>query len=359
MRFALASIDATDTIHGARDTLGSVAALRTQPLSSVSTTILQSAIALGGQAGAAGKAGEPAAGKPGTPGLPGTFSTDRSFISVRDVALGHTLRTSSDQIRLNSKSDKSAVSYFHEGGIVGKTTDTRSVSSSVFTNATKYHSGGLVGLSRNEVPAILMGGPKGTREEVLRGDDPRHQDNIAPQLLRMIQTERGQQSVLSMLSRSSDNSEKFSANDHSFHVDRLLQHDRETREVSPLTRFLMGSPATVSSLIKELSKENDTKSVEALREIRVSGNRELGGPVSANSLYRVNEKGPELLEVAGKQYLMTGNSSGTVKEAPKRASDVHFSPTYVFNTPVDRRTADQVHAHAGRGVQKALARSTG
>lgn len=40
--------------------------------------------------------------------------------------------------------------------------------------------------------------------------------------------------------------------------------------------------------------------------------RAIGGPVSAGGLYRVNEKQPELLNVAGKQYLMMGNQGGSV-----------------------------------------------
>lgn len=40
--------------------------------------------------------------------------------------------------------------------------------------------------------------------------------------------------------------------------------------------------------------------------------RELGGPVSAGSLYRVNEKGPELLSVGGKDFLMMGSQAGNV-----------------------------------------------
>lgn len=40
--------------------------------------------------------------------------------------------------------------------------------------------------------------------------------------------------------------------------------------------------------------------------------RAIGGPVSAGGLYRVNEKGPEVLEAGGKSYLMMGNQSGTV-----------------------------------------------
>lgn len=43
-----------------------------------------------------------------------------------------------------------------------------------------------------------------------------------------------------------------------------------------------------------------------------AGARALGGPVSAGGLYEVNEKGPELLSVGNKQYLMMGNNSGSV-----------------------------------------------
>ena len=44
----------------------------------------------------------------------------------------------------------------------------------------------------------------------------------------------------------------------------------------------------------------------------ISGFRADGGPVSAGGLYRVNERGPEMLDVGGKQYLMMGNQSGSV-----------------------------------------------
>ena len=40
--------------------------------------------------------------------------------------------------------------------------------------------------------------------------------------------------------------------------------------------------------------------------------RASGGPVNAGGIYRVNENGPELLNVAGKQYLMMGQQSGSV-----------------------------------------------
>ena len=44
----------------------------------------------------------------------------------------------------------------------------------------------------------------------------------------------------------------------------------------------------------------------------VSGRRAVGGPVAANSLYQVNELGPELLNQGGKTYLMMGAEGGTI-----------------------------------------------
>jgi hypothetical protein len=83
-------------------------------------------------------------------------------------------------------------SFFHAGGIVGQTNDRRPVPANVFEGATKYHVGGIVGghakagLAAHEVPAILMGGPKGVREEVLHASDPRHRDRISPALAKAL-----------------------------------------------------------------------------------------------------------------------------------------------------------------------------
>ena len=46
----------------------------------------------------------------------------------------------------------------HEGGIVGKDGAKRSVDPILFTGASRYHSGGIAGLSPDEVPAILQRG---------------------------------------------------------------------------------------------------------------------------------------------------------------------------------------------------------
>ncbi|CAB4194515.1 COG5281 Phage-related minor tail protein [uncultured Caudovirales phage] len=44
----------------------------------------------------------------------------------------------------------------------------------------------------------------------------------------------------------------------------------------------------------------------------IKGGRTAGGSVSSNSAFRVNEDGPELLEVGGKSYLMMGSQGGNV-----------------------------------------------
>jgi len=44
----------------------------------------------------------------------------------------------------------------------------------------------------------------------------------------------------------------------------------------------------------------------------VAGQRATGGPVSAGSLYQVNERGPELLSQGGKSYLMMGGQGGSI-----------------------------------------------
>lgn len=54
----------------------------------------------------------------------------------------------------------------------------------------------------------------------------------------------------------------------------------------------------------------------------VAGQRASGGPVAANSLYQVNELGPELLNQGGKTYLMMGSEGGSITPLTSGASAV-------------------------------------
>jgi lambda family phage tail tape measure protein len=96
----------------------------------------------------------------------------------------------------------------------------------------------------------------------------------------------------------------------------------------------------------------------------IGGNgRADGGPVLAGNLYRVNERGPELLNLDGRQYLMMGDRSGRVDPIAQGAAMV--SPTtvlnqtinFVNNGPVDRRTQAQLGAVAYQAAARMSARN--
>lgn len=84
------------------------------------------------------------------------------------------------------------------------------------------------------------------------------------------------------------------------------------------------------------------------------GQRAIGGPVSSGGIYEVNEKGPELLHVAGRQYLMMGGESGNVSaNAEATASASGPTPTIIVN--IQGGTAPNVRRAAGQGAREGLA----
>jgi lambda family phage tail tape measure protein len=89
-----------------------------------------------------------------------------------------------------------------------------------------------------------------------------------------------------------------------------------------------------------------------------SGQRAIGGPVSSNRMYRVNERGPEILESGGKQYLMTGSQGGEVKPATEGNQKQPLIVTNNFTVPgqVTRATQEHIANAAGRGLQRAMSR---
>jgi len=185
-----ASTESTDTAAKSLDNLGTTAQSSAATFDSAISTMAASAIrgttALGGLPGALGGLINyltqllSSSGSGGGGGLGSLFSS--FFGGSSGGSAGGTEAT-----------DAALELFFHAGGIVGTTSDLRPVSRGVFALARRMHDGGAVGadgagaeaapapvagLAPNEVPAILMGGPKGTREEVLHADDPRHADNL-------------------------------------------------------------------------------------------------------------------------------------------------------------------------------------
>lgn len=88
------------------------------------------------------------------------------------------------------------------------------------------------------------------------------------------------------------------------------------------------------------------------------GGRANGGPVLAGGLYEVNENGPEMLAMNGRQYLMMGNQSGTVvpnSQVGGKTINVAVNVTAQHN--VSRDSALQQGQRIGQGIQLALARN--
>ena len=88
----------------------------------------------------------------------------------------------------------------------------------------------------------------------------------------------------------------------------------------------------------------------------VRGRRAGGGTVSSNGMYEVNEKGPELLNVAGRQYLMMGSQNGSVTPNSEvgNVGGGGPSPTIIVNMH-GGGSAPDVRRAAGQGAREALA----
>jgi hypothetical protein len=82
-----------------------------------------------------------------------------------------------------------------------------------------------------------------------------------------------------------------------------------------------------------------------------------GGPVAAGGLYQVNENGPELLAVGGRQYLMMGPQSGTVQPASRSRSPGGTTNYIMVQPTTTRRTADQIATAIDRKQRIATTRN--
>lgn len=86
------------------------------------------------------------------------------------------------------------------------------------------------------------------------------------------------------------------------------------------------------------------------------GGKADGGPVLPNTLYRVNERGPEMFEASnGNQFLMTGSSGGTVHP---NGSGGGFRQSLTVNVQgsANTRTPSQIAAEVRRQTNSAAAR---
>lgn len=88
------------------------------------------------------------------------------------------------------------------------------------------------------------------------------------------------------------------------------------------------------------------------------GGRANGGPVEANGLYRVNERGPELLTVGNRDYLMMGGQSGSVTPNGRGGGLTQVN-NFNYAAPYSPATEEQKNARLGFETNLALRRNGG
>lgn len=228
----------------------------------------------------------------------------------------------------------------------------RSGSMSAFASATRYHTGGIVGqkpdearsalaaaaLKVGEVPAILM-----KNEEVLRADDPRHRDNLGADVFAKIMA--GEKPWAHSLAAQAATQAPDSS------VGSLLKNIAgDTKQGGENSASVLGG------LLSRLGVQDESATASA---IKVHGARELGGPVSAGKLYRVNEKRPELLNVGNRQYLMMGSQGGKVDPNPQTgpARPIEVTNNFHLGAPTNHSTQRQMALAASRSISDAARRN--
>jgi hypothetical protein len=110
---------------------------------------------------------------------------------------------------------------------------------------------------------------------------------------------------------------------------------------------------TVAAFVA-LAKDPVAASEDPFAKIISGGSmRADGGPVSAGSMYQVNERGPELLNVGSRQFLMMGAHSGSVTPNAKMGNSVVLNLSQHFAQGTSRATTLQAAADASRQLQYA------
>lgn len=87
------------------------------------------------------------------------------------------------------------------------------------------------------------------------------------------------------------------------------------------------------------------------------GGRASGGPVQAGRLYEVGERGPELLQMGGRNFMIPGRD-GYVQPNAGGRGNVALSQTFVVQGRLDRASRMQLAQEQGREASKAISRNS-
>lgn len=100
-------------------------------------------------------------------------------------------------------------------------------------------------------------------------------------------------------------------------INDLIRMQVQQSVMGPLAKYAMGLFGSGSAPVANITGSTSIGYNPSILDSIINGQRATGGPVSSNSLYQVNEKGPELLNYGGADYLMMGGKGGFVKPLSK------------------------------------------
>lgn len=87
------------------------------------------------------------------------------------------------------------------------------------------------------------------------------------------------------------------------------------------------------------------------------GGRATGGSVGPGKMYGVNESGMEMLSVRGRDYLLTGNNTGTITPAHQVTAGAGIVQNFYNPVMADRQTDAQRQREAASRMQRQMARA--
>ena len=130
----------------------------------------------------------------------------------------------------------------------------------------------------------------------------------------------------------------------------------------PLARMALGFFTGGASLGADVGGSVAASWAAGAAGVKLGPPRATGGTVANNTMFRVNENGPELLEVDGKSYLMMGSQSGNVVPNNKINNG---QPSQTISVTVHQTVGDvatvsmlqQSNAQLVRQIQSGLART--
>lgn len=141
-------------------------------------------------------------------------------------------------------------------------------------------------------------------------------------------------------------------------VERRIGTDRSV-ETSRFTKVVEGGEISLatheSTGVVQVAGGDAIGSMTIGAAVAADG-RALGGPVSPNQIYRVNEEGPEILKIAGKQYLMMGDQGGQVTPGSgSKAGDSYYTVQVTATPGMTREQAMNQGREIQRGMQSQAA----